>query len=61
MPNVLFKIVFPCVDVYLVSNYYLFKELVLISMNVNHRPRPVDLELSVKTLLDHSDVNAQQA
>jgi hypothetical protein len=59
MLSVLFKLVFLCVDVCLDSNCYLFKELVLILMNVRQRLHLVDQELFVKTLLDRLDANVQ--
>jgi hypothetical protein len=57
MLSVLFKLAFLCADVCLVSNYYLFRELVLILTSVRQKPPHVDQEHFVKILLAHLDVN----
>jgi hypothetical protein len=60
MLSVLFKLVFLCVDVCLDSNYFPFRELVLILTNVRQKHHHVDQEPFVKTLSDHLNVNVQQ-
>lgn len=57
MPNVLFKIVFPCVGVCLVSNCYQCNEPALTLMNAVPPLRPVDQELFVKIPLVLSIAN----